>query len=204
MPGYILFDLSEVLIAGLVGIEKVLAKELPLPEEAILPCFSGDGFIELLLGSISEDAYLRGIIVREGWDIPARRLKAVIRANFHNEVDGAVPLLTALADRYPLALLSDHAREWVAYIETIHPFMTAFQHTFFSFEHKSLKSDPETFLMVLDTMALSPENCLFIDDNPVNVAVAESVGIPGIRFESAGQLATELDKRGIDLHVRRK
>jgi FMN phosphatase YigB (HAD superfamily) len=57
-----------------------------------------------------------------------------------------------LASRYPLALISDHAREWIAYIKTIHSFMTAFQHTFFSFEHKSLKSDPQTFHMVLDSI----------------------------------------------------
>jgi hypothetical protein len=51
----ILFDLSEVLIAGIVGIERVLAKELPLPENEILPQLSGDWFIELLLGNISEE-----------------------------------------------------------------------------------------------------------------------------------------------------
>jgi len=33
----IIFDLSEVLIAGLVGIEKALAQELPVPENEILP-----------------------------------------------------------------------------------------------------------------------------------------------------------------------
>ena len=43
----IIFDLSEVLIAGLVGIEKELSQELPIPEHEILPRFGGDMFHEI-------------------------------------------------------------------------------------------------------------------------------------------------------------
>jgi len=44
-------------------------------------------------------------------------------------------------------------------------------------------------------MSVSPDKCLLIDDNPKNVLVAESVGIPCIRFVNAEQLAAELDGR---------
>jgi FMN phosphatase YigB (HAD superfamily) len=191
----IIFDLSEVLIAGLVGIEKVLSNELPIPEEEILPCFGGAPFEELLVGNISEDTYLRHIAAREKWDVSVARLKAVIRDNFHHEVEGSLSILTGLASRYRLALLSDHAREWIAYIQSIHPFLKIFQHTFFSYELKKTKRDPASFLQVLDAMSLAPRDCLFIDDSPTNVHIAESVGIPSIRFVNAERLAHELGKR---------
>ena len=193
----IIFDLSEVLIAGLVGIETELAQELPIPEQEILPRFGGDVFHELLVGNISEDTYLQQIVAREGWTIGPARLKAVIRDNFHHEVEGSLSLVAELATGYELALLSDHAREWVAYIRSNHPFLGLFQHTFFSFDLKRTKKDPQAFVQVLDAISIPPPDCLFVDDNPHNVEVAESVGIAGIHFLNARQLAAELEKRQI-------
>ena len=193
----IIFDLSEVLIAGLVGIEKPLSWELDLPEDEILPCFVGSLLEELLIGSMSEDAYLTHIVTRERWQVEVARLKAVIRHNFHQEVRGSVDLLMALASAYELALLSDHAVEWVSYITSIHPFLEVFRQTFFSCDLKRTKRDPRTFAHVLDALSISPAKCLFIDDNPENVQVAQSVGIPSLRFLNADQLATELSARQV-------
>jgi len=193
----IIFDLSEVLIAGLVGVEKELSRQLSVPGDEILSSFAIDSRDELFLGNVSEDTYLRQVIARGGWGIGLERLKAVIRQNFHNEVEGSLPILTELASRYELALLSDHAREWIAYIRSVHPFLRVFKRTFFSYDLKVMKSDPGAFLKVLDALSIPPANCLFIDDNPGNVSVAESVGIPGIRFVDAGQLAAELRRRRV-------
>ncbi|MFQ6101841.1 MAG: HAD family hydrolase [Anaerolineae bacterium] len=191
----IIFDLSEVLIAGLVGIEKALSQELPVPEDEILPCFGGYLRDELFVGDISEDTYLRQIIAREEWAISTARLRTVIRDNFHREVEGTLPILTELGSRCELALLSDHAREWIAYIESIHPFLEVFEHTFYSYDLGKLKREPGTFLDVLDAISLPPRSCLFVDDNPVNVAVARSVDIPSVRFVNAEQLTAELERR---------
>jgi HAD superfamily hydrolase (TIGR01509 family) len=193
----IMFDLSEVLIAGLVGVEKELSQVLPVPEEQILRCFGGDWLEELLVGDITEDAYLEHIIAREKWEIGTASLKKAIRLNFHREVAGSLPILTALASKYRLVLLSDHAREWIAHIKSIHPFLKRFDHTFFSYDLKRTKKDPRAFLTVLDATSIPSHRCLFVDDNPNNVNVAESVGIPGIRFVNAEQLAAELRSRRV-------
>ncbi|UCC65186.1 MAG: HAD-IA family hydrolase [Anaerolineae bacterium] len=189
----IIFDLSEVLISGLVGIEKVLSRELALPEDEILPCFVGNWLEELLVGDISEETYLTRIVAREEWPIDVARLKAVIRSNFHHQVKGTIDLLMDLAGCHHLALLSDNAREWVSYVRSVHPFLEVFQRTFFSYDLKGLKKDPATFSAVLDAMSASPGECLFIDDNPLNVSAAESAGIPSVHFVGAEQLAAELD-----------
>ena len=193
----VIFDLSEVLIAGLLGVERPLSPELGVPQDEILPLFGGDRFIELLLGDISEDSYLRHVIARAGWEITSARLKAVIRGNFHNQVAGSLPILEGLAGRVDLALLSDHAREWIAYIKRVHPFMRTFKRTFFSYDLQSTKSDPGTFRRVVEALSVPPARCLFVDDNLKNVEVARSVGITSIWFRDAGQLAAELAERGV-------
>ena len=47
---------------------------------------------------------------------------------------------------------------------------------------------------VLDCAAAE---CLFVDDNPANVAAAESVGVHGIRFTNAEGLVRELVEWGM-------
>ena len=190
----VIFDLSEVLIAGLVGIEKVLSQELRVPENRILPSFAGTMRDQLFLGEISEDEYLKYVILNEGWKISIGNLKKVIRDNFHYEVKGTHAILTDLIPMVDLVLLSDHAREWVSYIESIHSFLNQFQQTFFSYDLRSMKKDQQTFNIVLDEVPASPQNCLFIDDNPDNVRVAETVGLAGIQFENAEQLSSELKR----------
>jgi FMN phosphatase YigB (HAD superfamily) len=197
MTQCIIFDLSEVLIAGLVGIEKELSRELAIPEQEILPCFVDEVFKQLLVGSIPEEVYLAHVIAKGRWPTDVARLEAAIRRNFHNTVEGTTDILTDLACGYELALLSDHAREWISYIKAVHPFMGMFRHASFSFDLKGTKEHPATFLKALDAMSMSPEECLFIDDNLTNIRVAESVGIPSIRFLNAEQLAVELAARGI-------
>jgi FMN phosphatase YigB (HAD superfamily) len=189
----IILDLSEVLIAGLLGTEKALARELSMPAQQILPCFEGRAFEKLLVGSISEDAYLSHVIAKGRWPIEVAALKGVIRRNFHDTVAGTIDILMELACDYELALLSDHAREWISYIRTVHPFLSVFRHTFFSFNLKGTKRDPSTFARVLDAISIPAGRCLFIDDSPMNICVAESVGIPSIHFVDATQLAVELD-----------
>ena len=193
----IIFDLSEVLIAGLIGIQKKLSHTLPVPEDEILPRFGGAWLEELFVGNISEDTYLSQLLARERWDVDAAQLKAVIRENFHHQVEGSLSILMDLAPRYDLALMSDHAREWIAYIESAHPFLALFDHTFFSYDLKHTKQEQAAFLQVLDVLSIPAGDCLFIDDNPNNVGVAESVGIPGIHFVNATQLAVELQRRRV-------
>jgi FMN phosphatase YigB (HAD superfamily) len=195
MTQCIIFDLSEVLIAGLVGVEKELSPALSIPEHEILPCFLDSLFEDLLLGNISEETYLKHLIAKEGWPLDISSLQGAIRRNFHHEVEGSISILMDLAADYELVLLSDHVMEWVAYIRSIHPFIQVFEQAFFSYDLRGTKRDPETFSRVLDLLSVSPTDCLFVDDNPANVRVAESVGLGGIRFVNAEQLATEFGVR---------
>lgn len=53
-----------------------------------------------------------------------------------------------------------------------------------SFQEKMTKPDPRFYQFFLERYDLLPEECIFVDDTPVNVEVAEQLGFKGIVFES--------------------
>jgi HAD superfamily hydrolase (TIGR01509 family) len=193
----IIFDLSEVLIAGLVGIEEPISKLLNLSERTITKAFYNDRLFALCRGEISEDEYLGHILNEYGDPHFLDRLKQIIRNNFQHCVPGMVPILERLKNRYELVLLSDHAREWIAYIQSVHPFLEAFDQSFFSFDLGTTKDDSVTFRTVLDAIDCEPSQCLFIDDNPMNIETAASLGISCVRFVSTANLTQRLEALGL-------
>ena len=55
-----------------------------------------------------------------------------------------------------------------------------------------VKPDPRLFQVLLDRYQLKAEECLFVDDNPDNVAAAEGMGMQGIVFTGADDLRKRL------------
>ena len=55
-----------------------------------------------------------------------------------------------------------------------------------------VKPDPRLFQVLLDRYNLKAEDCIFIDDNPDNVAAARKLGIDGIVFTDAEDLRKHL------------
>jgi FMN phosphatase YigB (HAD superfamily) len=98
-----------------------------------------------------------------------------------------------------LALLSDHAREWVEFILPQHPFLECFSHQFFSYELRHTKRERITFLTVLYKLGRQAGECVFVDDLATNIEVARSVGLHGIQFKDVQQLTAELRGLGLDV-----
>ena len=153
--------------------------------------------MQVLRGEISEDSYLGGILERTGWDLGLARLKRMIRDNFHVRIEGSLDILYEVVKTHHVVLLSDHVREWVPYIRSIHPFLDVFDERFYSFELGKTKSDPTVFPVVLRSLGYQPQECLFIDDRIRNVRSAESIGLPSIHFRNAGQLRADMRRRRV-------
>jgi HAD superfamily hydrolase (TIGR01509 family) len=184
----IIFDLSEVLISGLIGIEKELAPLVNLSEDKFLKGLWTDSFKKLMKGKISEDEYLNDVFERNEWEADKELFKAIIRENFHNEVEGMIGLITELNKNFKLILLSDHAKEWIEYIDKIHSFLKLFDKKYFSFQSGEIKRENRAFEILLAENNLRASDCLFIDDSLANIHVAEKIGFNVIRFESVQQL----------------
>ena len=64
-----------------------------------------------------------------------------------------------------------------------YPILSEFDALVISGEINKVTPDRAIYDYLLNTYALNPEECIFIDDNPANIAMAESLGITGYLFD---------------------
>ena len=182
-PKTLILDLSEVLIRGLLGVEATLAQRVHASPESVLAALGGEPLETLCLGRISETEYWERVLGQTGWDLGQLDLRRAVRENFARPIPDMPEYVGELTEHFDLVLHSDHAEAWIADILPMHPFLTdAFGTMFFSYQIGALKSSSESFQRVLSRIGRQPGECLFVDDNPTNVATAISVGIPAVRF----------------------
>ena len=190
----IIFDLSEVIISGYHGVEKILEQQYAIPEEAWerQRLSKNELFLNLMRGNLSEEAYLEELLQGTNWNISIEQLKTAIRSNLNRPVPGTMKVVRELKGKYQLILLSDYVREWMKYIEERNEDLRIFDKKIFSYNIGITKSEVETFETVLEQTKIVANETLFIDDYEKNVKNAEAVGIHGIVFENAEQLRKTL------------
>ena len=195
----IIFDLSEVIISGYRGIEEVVLEsqygtfgnQKLLENETDLDSMrENETFLNLLRGKLTEEEYLNHVLKNRNWNVSVEQLKTVIRSNLNKPIPGTMEIVKQLKaeGKYQLILLSDHAREWMEYIEEKNKDLKMFDKKIFSYDIETVKSDEQTFKIVLEQAGIVADETLFIDDYEKNVKNAEAVGIHGIVFENAEQL----------------
>ena len=190
----IIFDMSEVIISGYHGVEKILEQQYAIPEEEWerQRLSKNELFLNLMRGNLSEEEYLEELLKGTNWNISVEQLKTAIRQNLNQPVPGTMEIVRKLKDNYQLILLSDHTREWMEYIEENNKDLKIFDKKIFSYDIGTVKSDKQTFKIVLKQAGIVADETLFIDDYEKNVKNAEEVGIHGIVFENAEQLSKTL------------
>ncbi|WFL78445.1 HAD family phosphatase [Altererythrobacter arenosus] len=101
-------------------------------------------------------------------------------------LEGTVPLMRDLAAAgHRLFALTDNVREIVAHLRRRYDFWDLFEHAAVSAEIGVLKPDPRIYQHLIDAGSLDPQETLFFDDLPRNVAGAEAVGMIGRVFTTA-------------------
>ena len=60
------------------------------------------------------------------------------------------------------------------------------------------KPDDEIFRLALDLSQRAPDECIFIDDRPLNLECAGRSGLRTLRFQNAGQLESDLRGAGVE------
>ena len=73
-------------------------------------------------------------------------------------------------------------------------FLQLFEGILVSGAEKMIKPNKDIYELCLNRFNINPQKAIFIDDNEANVLGAESVGLKAIRFTSAAQLKTDLEK----------
>ena len=111
-------------------------------------------------------------------------------------IEGTAEVVRQLKARgYALYLLSNAGVRQHSYWNDI-PGSECFSGTVISADLHLLKPEAAIYQALFDKFDLTPANCIFVDDLPLNVEAAQNAGMQGIVFYDAQQLRSELQKRG--------
>lgn len=197
----IIFDMGQVL---LYFSPELYIKRLGVSAEdgeiLLREVFRRVEWVQLDHGTITEAEAVESICKR----VPPRLRKAVEELVFRwwarplNPVPGMKELVAEIKGLgCGIYLLSNANIQQCKYHDRI-PGTEYFDGRIVSAECKLIKPQKEIYRLLLDTYGLQAEECLFIDDSPLNVEGAYCVGIRGIVFDDdIPRLRRELREAGV-------
>ncbi len=195
----IIFDLGEVYIRGLLGVERALKPLLGLTEKEIYKMLRPTDRTDFFHGKITEEEYISKVIKKNNWKLSTEQVKGIIRENFV-EIEGTREIIEKLKSHgFQLGLLSVHGREWIEHCNNKYGYHKLFHSTLYSFENGISKPDRGAYEGILKRLGAKPQDCLFIDDKEENLLAAEKIGIKTILFKNAEQLKRDLRNFSIAL-----
>jgi len=196
----LVFDLSEVLLQGLLGTEKYINKKYGL--RVTKDDWLINEFELLLHGKITEEKYFQTLINKYNWKVTVDQLKKAVRINF-KEIKGTRQIIETLKNNgYRLGLLSVHAKEWIEYCEKKYGYHRLFDSILYSFEGTAVKPDRKAYELILNKLKVKPSECVFIDDNIKNATAAERLGIKTVQFKNHVKLRSDLKNLGLRIDYR--
>jgi len=93
--------------------------------------------------------------------------------------------------------LSNWSVEKFELVRGKYEFLSWFEMIMVSGEVGLVKPDPGIYVLLLERIRRTAEECLFIDDSVANIAAASQMGFKTIQYQSPEQLATELCSLGV-------
>ncbi|MEH6547602.1 MAG: HAD family phosphatase [Sneathiella sp.] len=113
-------------------------------------------------------------------------------------IHDTVVILELLAARQTaLFAISNISSEKCAELQERFKFFSLFRDIVVSGDEKVLKPEATIYQRFLTRNDLQAEDCIFIDDSPVNTKGAEALGMKAVRFETPAQLLNELEEYGL-------
>lgn len=191
----VIFDLGGVLVRTTDPAPRArLAERLGLsPAELSRIIFDEESAYQATLGAITTQEHWEavrrklGLSPEEFPDVPAEFWGG-------DTLDqDLVDYLRALRPRYKTALLSNAWDDLRQVLEEHWKITDAFDEVFISAEVGLLKPDPRIYRLALERLGVAPQEAVFVDDFPENVAGARAVGMHAIQFRDSGQARAEVE-----------
>jgi putative hydrolase of the HAD superfamily len=149
-------------------------------------------------GRITLDEYLDRTIFHDPRPFSHEEFKAYLLDRSQPDADSlAVAAELAAACRYLMATLNNESAELNAHRIQRFGLRRYFTVFFTSCFLGLRKPDPRIYRLAVNLTQRDSEECLFVDDRPLNVESARAVGMRAIRFENAAQLRRELVALGV-------
>jgi HAD superfamily hydrolase (TIGR01509 family) len=133
------------------------------------------------LGEISQEELFKELSKLSGQPANAIERDWEGRAQFNVAV---LDLVRELKEQYKIGLLSNSMAPLFHTLSDQVNASELFDGIVISSEIGHAKPEPEAFQAIIAKLGFSPEECLMIDDNQVNVDGARAIGMPGYRFVS--------------------
>lgn len=108
-----------------------------------------------------------------------------------------VGLIRTLRGHYKIGLLSNSSGPYLRPILEEHGLVELFDEITISADVGLIKPEPAIFEHMLEKLSVQASEAIFTDDNPRNVAAAESIGIRSIIFTGEKAFRQELAKLNI-------
>lgn len=197
----IVFDMGGVLIN--FDAQRYTSRFVPDPADYELihrELFRSVEWIRMDRGSITDEEAVACVCRR----LPERLHQAVadILEHWHQDIpplDGVYDLVEELKGKgYGIYLLSNTCTRFHSFRKSI-PALRFFDGEFISADCHLVKPEPGIYLRFLEQFSLRPEECVFIDDVPLNIEAAIRCGFYGLVYHGdPARLRRELRALGVD------
>ena len=105
-----------------------------------------------------------------------------------------VDYIRALRPDYKTSLISNAWDDLRQVLEYTWKISDVFDEIIISAEVGVAKPDPRIYQIALERLAVAPQQAVFVDDYPANIAGARAVGMHAIHFKNSLQARKELDR----------
>lgn len=143
------------------------------------------------VGQIGEAEFLEGLRSHLRAPVPDAELIGAWNAMLGGLIPGRRELVRVLAERYPLALLSNtNAIHWEHRVGMeVGELLEPFGHVFLSYTAGLRKPNADFFEYALATTGWRAEETLFIEDTPQHIAAAQRLGLCTLHLTDPATLA---------------
>ncbi len=115
-------------------------------------------------------------------------------------LDYAVPWVKALKERgYRVLYLSNFSEKAEKDCAEALDFIPYMDGGILSYRDRVIKPMPDIYELLIDRYALTPEECVFLDDTQANLDAARAFGFHTILFRTQEQAVEELGRLGVDV-----
>ena len=129
------------------------------------------------------------------WEKEIRLFKTGWKKMMKDEIPGMRDLISRYRNEgYHIYGITNWSWETLSQIWDNYPIFSLMEGTIISGKEHLLKPHREIFDLLCERYSLSASECVFIDDNPTNIAGARNAGFEGIVFKGADNLEKELTK----------
>jgi epoxide hydrolase-like predicted phosphatase len=149
-------------------------------------------------GEVSEDEFLHDLAWGLEGELGHRPTLHRFREIYFEALHGNQPMLGLMRELrsrgFRMAILTNNVREWEELWRSKLPVDEIFELVVDSAFVGMRKPDPEIYKLTIGRLdgALAPQECLFVDDNELNIETARDLGMNAVHFRSNQQAIPEI------------